>query len=136
MHTAPGRWTRACMTVLPLLGMLAPGALSQARAAATPVQYAYWATVDNPYPVPGPQRSLTMSAHFTNSGAAIQGVPMTSIWRYTGHRIFCYAATNADGIAICKRLLPGLQLGSAVEINVSFSYQGTVYSTSTSALPI
>jgi hypothetical protein len=109
-------------------------AVHAAAAPAAPI-LDYWSTVDNPYPKPGPARTVTVFGYFLSDKIPVAGVKMATIWRDGQSRAFCYGITNATGEARCTRRLDNLKLGSSVQISVTLYYEGKIYTTSSSVLP-
>src|SRR5579862_8247649 len=78
----------------------------------------YWATVDNPFPFPGPGRFVTVTGYFTVDGLPARGIHMATVWRSASTTGYCYGVTRADGTANCTRQVtsPLMLIGMSVEI--------------------
>lgn len=95
------------------------------------VQVGAWVSNANP-----PQNSdVTVYGCIANNGSALRSVPMHTVWEYKTTTAYCDATTAFNGVASCTRDISRATVGFRVDIDVSFTYAGATYRTTTSFTP-
>jgi hypothetical protein len=114
---------------------MTPAGIAPALAATKSPVLNYWSTVDNPFPYPQPNRMVTVYGFFLSDSKPVKGVKMTTSWTDGTLHLTCDSHTDASGIGTCTHTIPNLQLGTSLQIVVTFYYKGGTYTSSSSALP-
>jgi len=104
---------------------------------ATPVaeQFQLSASVSNS--APRDNTSVTVTATLLRNGAGVAGATMTTAWHYKTTTSACSGGPSGnDGVMRCARQISRATVGYTVRIDVRVTYQGTVYTASTSFTPV
>ena len=78
---------------------------------------------------------VTVSGTFLNNGQPVSGVEMDTAWHYKTTTSYCSGTTDGSGVASCSRDISRATIGYTVQIDVTFTWQGQTYTTSTSFTP-
>jgi hypothetical protein len=78
---------------------------------------------------------VTVSGTLTQGRAGISGVKMETTWHYEKTTSACSGVTDSKGTASCTRNISTATSGYFVLIDVSMTYQGQTYTTSTGFTP-
>ena len=84
---------------------------------------------------PTKNSSVTVSGTLTNDGQGVSGVPMTATWHYKTTNSSCTGTTGSNGVASCSRTIGNASSGYTVVIDVSFNWNGQIYTAETSFTP-
>jgi hypothetical protein len=85
--------------------------------------------------LPAQDSPVTVSARLAVDGQPIANVPMTATWHYKTSTPSCSGMTDANGVASCTRYIGGASFLRRVLINVSFIWNGHLYTGETSFWP-
>ncbi|MBN2392063.1 MAG: hypothetical protein JXR84_15150 [Anaerolineae bacterium] len=84
---------------------------------------------------PDQRQHVYVSGQLICDSQPVSGAPMYVTWHYKSSSPTCSSTTGGDGIATCERSIGGASIGYYVKLNVSITYNGRTYNTSTGFTP-